>query len=44
MEAKQKVPPFLATMMPENEKYLNIGGKIQFIVQVEMLTETFMTR
>lgn len=28
MEAKQKVPPFLAELCSENEKYLNLGGKI----------------
>lgn len=26
-EAKQKIPPFLAAMQSENEKYLDIGGK-----------------
>lgn len=28
MEAKQKVPPFLATLQSESEKYLDIGGEI----------------
>lgn len=28
MEAKQKVPPFLLELCSENEKYLNLGGKI----------------
>ncbi len=27
IEAKQKVPHFLATMQSENEKYLEVGGK-----------------
>jgi len=27
IEAKQKVPEFLATLQSENEKYLNIGGE-----------------
>lgn len=27
MEAKQKVPPFLAALQSENEKYLDLGGK-----------------
>lgn len=27
MEAKQKVPPFLAELQSENEKYLDLGGK-----------------
>lgn len=27
MEANQKVPPFLAELCSENEKYLNLGGK-----------------
>lgn len=26
IEAKQKVPPFLASLQPENEQYLDIGG------------------
>lgn len=28
MEAKQKVPPFLLELCSENEKYLNLGGKV----------------
>lgn len=32
MEAKQKVPPFLAALQSENEKYLDVGGKIVFFV------------
>jgi ATP-dependent RNA helicase DDX41 len=28
IEAKQIVPPFLLSMQPDNEKYLDIGGKI----------------
>ena len=28
IEAKQKVPPFLALMQSENEKYLNLGGEV----------------
>jgi len=28
MEAKQKVPPFLLELCSENEKYLNLGGRI----------------
>lgn len=27
-EAKQKIPPFLANMQSENEKYLDIGGEV----------------
>lgn len=27
IEAKQKVPPFLAELCSENEKYLELGGK-----------------
>lgn len=27
IEAKQKVPHFLATLQSENEKYLDLGGK-----------------
>jgi len=27
IEAKQKVPDFLANLQSENEQYLNIGGK-----------------
>lgn len=30
IEAKQKIPPFLAAIQPENEKYLDIGGKLIF--------------
>lgn len=29
MEANQKVPPFLAELCSENEKYLNLGGKMK---------------
>lgn len=29
-EAKQKIPPFLAALEPENEELLNVGGKIIF--------------
>jgi hypothetical protein len=29
IEAKQKVPPFLANLVSENEQYLNIGGKFE---------------
>lgn len=32
MEAKQKVPPFLAALQSENEKYLDVGGKLIFII------------
>jgi len=32
MEAKQKVPPFLLELCSENEKYLNLGGKIYFFL------------
>lgn len=28
MEAKQKVPTFLAELCSENEKYLELGGKL----------------
>jgi len=28
MEAKQKVPPFLLELCSENEKYLNLGGRV----------------
>lgn len=31
MEAKQKVPPFLLELCSENEKYLNLGGKIIYV-------------
>ena len=27
IEAKQKIPPFLIAIQPDNEKYLDIGGK-----------------
>jgi len=27
MEARQKVPPFLAALQSENEKYLDLGGE-----------------
>lgn len=29
MEARQKVPPFLAALQSENEKYLDLGGESQ---------------
>lgn len=29
MEANQKVPQFLAELCSENEKYLNLGGKVE---------------
>lgn len=32
MEAKQKVPPFLLELCSENEKYLNLGGERELIV------------
>jgi hypothetical protein len=28
MEARQKVPPFLAALQSENEKYLELGGEL----------------
>lgn len=31
IEAKQKVPPFLAQLQSENEKYLDLGGKYSTI-------------
>jgi len=31
MEAKQKVPQFLLELCSENEKYLDLGGKIHII-------------
>lgn len=31
MEAKQKVPPFLLELCSENEKYLNLGGKLSCV-------------
>jgi len=31
IEAKQKVPDFLANLQSENEQYLNIGGKCRLI-------------
>lgn len=27
-EAKQKIPPFLAALEPENEELLNVGGRV----------------
>ena len=30
MEAKQKVPPFLAEYASESEKYLDMGGTVLF--------------
>ena len=40
IEAKQKVPPFLANMQSDSEKYLDIGGKAihMYAVSVEILT------
>ena len=32
MEAKQKVPPFLAALQSENEKYLDVGGMEIFTI------------
>lgn len=32
IEAKQKVPPFLASMQSESEKFLDIGGT-SFIIE-----------
>ena len=32
IEAKQKVPEFLASLQSENEQYLNIGGKYMYCV------------
>jgi len=37
LEAKQSVPAFLATMMGDDEKYLDIGGKIHFSVLTEFV-------
>lgn len=34
MEAKQKVPTFLAELCSENEKYLNVGGKITLAIYI----------
>lgn len=34
IEAKQKVPHFLATMQSESEKYLQLGGKFQHFVKM----------
>lgn len=31
IEAKQKVPQFLAELCSDNEKYLNLGGKMKII-------------
>jgi ATP-dependent RNA helicase DDX41 len=31
IEAKQKVPPFLAELQSENEKYLDLGGEITLL-------------
>lgn len=36
MEANQKVPPFLAELCSENEKYLNLGG-IRFVFNVNFV-------
>ena len=33
IEAKQKVPPFLISILPENEKLLDVGG-IVFIITI----------
>lgn len=35
-EAKQKIPPFLANMQSENEKYLDIGGKLSWQLTKKM--------
>ena len=32
IEAKQKVPDFLANLQSENEQYLNIGGKYSVLM------------
>ena len=31
IEAKQKVPPFLAELQSESEKYLDLGGEYYFL-------------
>ena len=35
LEAKQKVPPFLAQLQSENEKYLDLGGKYLITLSVQ---------
>lgn len=41
MEAKQKVPPFLAELCSENEKYLNLGGKMEVEVLLTSILMSF---
>ena len=36
-EAKQKIPPFLAALEPENEELLNVGGRIVECLSVNTL-------
>ena len=36
-EAKQKIPPFLAALEPENEELLNVGGRIGECLSVNTL-------
>ena len=40
IEAKQKVPPFLANMQSESEKFLDIGGKT-FIIEWHSFCDDF---
>ena len=42
IEAKQKVPPFLLSMQPDNEKYLDIGGKIKSSLESHALYVCFL--
>lgn len=40
IEAKQKVPPFLANMVSESEKFLDIGGTT-FIIEWHSFCDEF---
>lgn len=45
IEAKQKVPHFLATMQSENEKYLEVGGeKKNSMTQIVVLILVFLKK
>lgn len=41
LEAKQKVPPFLLSMQPDNEKYLDIGGTYFINIEIYKLVLIF---
>lgn len=36
LEAKQKVPPFLAALQSDNEKYLDLGGKLVMSLKLSL--------